>query len=205
MAETPIHIEAILLLYQALQDFFRDRADVFIAADVFWYWEEGNPNARRAPDVMAVIGVPRDVERRSFFSWREGGAVPAVIFEMASQNTWREDIEEKYDLYERLGVREYFVFDPEDAYLRPPLQGFRLRQGTYRRMRPDANATLASDLGFRLRGEGRSLRLIDGPTGQPIPTREEKAEQERQRAERLEAELQQLRAQLGQGGEGTGT
>jgi Uma2 family endonuclease len=204
MAETPLHVEAIMLLYQALQDFFRDRADVWIAADVFWYWEEGNPNARRAPDVMVVTGVNRDTVRRSFFSWREGGAVPAVIFEMASQNTWREDLEEKFDQYEALGVREYFVYDPEEQYLRPPLQGFRLHSGVYRRIRPEENGSLTSDLGFRLRGEGPVPRVIDGRTGQPVLTRQERAEQEHQRAERLEAELQRLRQKLGGSGEGLG-
>ena len=88
---------------------------MFIASDIFWYWEEGNPSACISPDVMVVPGVrPRDPrERRSFFSWEEGGAVPAVVFEMASRSTWREDVDEKFDRYEQLGVREYFLFDPE--------------------------------------------------------------------------------------------
>src|ERR1700722_1783804 len=94
MAETWLHVRAIMLLHQALEDFFRDRSDVFIASDLFWYWEEGKPASCLAPDVMVVLGVqPRDPrERRSFFSWKEGGAIPAVVFEMASENTWREDV-----------------------------------------------------------------------------------------------------------------
>src|SRR5689334_24504147 len=73
MAETWLHVRAIMWLHQALEAFFQGRPDVFIASDIFWYWEEGNPSARIAPDVMVVPGVqPRDPrERRSLFSWKE--------------------------------------------------------------------------------------------------------------------------------------
>ena len=89
MAETGIHVQTIMLLYQALQDALP--ATEFIAADMFWYWEEGQPKSHVAPDVMVVKGVGRSY-RRSFFTWREGGAVPCIVFEMASENTWREDL-----------------------------------------------------------------------------------------------------------------
>jgi Uma2 family endonuclease len=209
MAETWLHVRAIMLLHQALEDFFFNRPDVFIASDLFWYWEEGNPAACIAPDVMVVPGVrerdPR--ERRSFFSWEEGGAIPAVVFEMASQNTWREDLDDKYDRYEQLGVREYFLFDPEGRYLVPRLQGYRLTGTAYRRMRQN---DLESELGFALRAEDTMLRLIDVRTGQPIPTRAEAVEAERdradtaqlraaaeqQRAEALQAEVERLEALL---------
>jgi Uma2 family endonuclease len=100
MAETGIHVNALIDLYGAVQDLFKDSPDVFIAANMFWYWEEGNPEARCDPDLMIVPGVGRH-ERRAFRSWQEKGAVPAVVFEMASQKTWREDLEERYDVYER--------------------------------------------------------------------------------------------------------
>jgi Uma2 family endonuclease len=201
MAETPTHVEAIMLLHQALQDFFRDRSDVFVASDIFWYWQEGNPGARVSPDVMVVPGVqPRDIrDRRSFFSWEESGAVPAVVFEMASEGTVLQDLGPKYWQYEELGVREYFLFDPEGLHLVPVLQGFRLNRSAYRRLLP-ADGMLESDLGFRLRAEGPVLRLIDGRTGQPIPTRAEAVERERQRADALAAEVERLKKQLGGAG-----
>ncbi len=189
MAETPTHVEAIMLLHQALQDFFHDRPDVFVASDIFWYWEEGKVDARISPDVMVVPGVrPRDIrDWRSFFSWEENGAIPVAVFEMASRGTWRDDLDDKYDRYEQLGVREYFLFDPQGLYLVPPLKGYRLHGTTYRRLRTNR---IESELGFRLEVEGTMLRLIDARTGEPIPTRAEAAqranqlaENERQRAE----------------------
>src|SRR6516225_4308614 len=82
MAETGIHVRAIMLLFQGLEDALP--ATDFIAADMFWYWEEGHPESRVAPDLMVAKGVGRQ-HRRSFFTWREGGAIPCIIFEMASE------------------------------------------------------------------------------------------------------------------------
>lgn len=204
MAETPTHVNAIVLLHQALEDFFARRSGVFIASDILWYWKEGEPESRISPDVLVAVGVPdRPLsDRSSFFSWEENGVVPSVVFEMASQGTWREDLGDKYWRYEELGVREYFLFDPLAEHLVPPLQGFRLNRTAYRRLLTNDDV-LESELGFRLRAEGNMLRLIDSRTGQPVPTREEraveaeqKAEHEKQRADTLQAELDRLRAQL---------
>lgn len=201
MAETPIHVEAIMLLHQALQDFFHDRPDVFIASDIFWYWRQGYKDECAAPDVMVVPGVvPRKLQdRRSFFSWEENGAIPAIVFEIASQGTWEDDIDEKFDLYEKLGVREYVMFDPEAKYLVPPIQAYRLRGSSYRRIR-STKKVCESELGFGMRAEGPILRLIDLKTGQPILTRAERADAERQRADTLQAEVERLKAMLQQHG-----
>ena len=204
-AETWLHVQAIMLLHQALEDFFGDRTDVFVASDLLWYWQEGSPELRVAPDVMVVPGVGRR-PRRSFFSWEEGGAVPAVVFEMASEGTWRDDLDDKYDRYEQLGVREYFLFDPEGEHLVPRLRGYRLRETAYRRLR---QTELTSELGFGLRAEETMLRLIDLKSGRPIPTRAEAARHEaaesQREAERLRAELERLRAQLKAPGEANGS
>jgi Uma2 family endonuclease len=118
MAETGLHVQAILQLFVLFEDHLP--VTDFIAADMYWYWEEGHPESRVAPDLMVVKGVGR-AHRRSFFTWREGGAIPCIIFEMASEHTWHEDLWEKRPKYERLGVREYILFDPEGEYLRPRL------------------------------------------------------------------------------------
>ena len=191
MAETPIHVEAIILLHQALQDYFRPRPDVFIASDIFWYWQEGSVEARISPDVMVVPGVaPRPLgQRRSFKSWAEGGAVPAAVFEMASEGTWRKDRKEKLRKYQDLEVQEYYLFDPEARLLNPPLHGFRLQNGVYTPIDEIEPDTLESQLGFRLRPEGAMLRLIDTRTGLPIPTRAE-------RNDALAAEVERLKQLL---------
>ena len=201
MAETQIHIHTIILLFQALEDYLAQRLDIYIAADMFWYWEKGNVGACRAPDVMVIKGVGRRV-RRSFLSWQENDAVPCVIFEMASKGTWRENLKEKRKLYEALGVREYFIFDPEARYLRPPLRGFRLGEnGVFVPLRHDGDGLLhCEELAIHLRAEGESLRLVDAETGKPVLSRTERIETEqkcakleKRRADALKREVARLK------------
>src|SRR6185312_9649308 len=46
----------IVVLFCNLSALFRAAADVFVAADHFWYPVEGDPNERLAPDVFVVLG-----------------------------------------------------------------------------------------------------------------------------------------------------
>src|SRR5208283_6129812 len=157
----------------------------------FLYYVKGDRNASKAPDAMVVKGVAKHF-RRSFRTWVEK-AMPCVIIELASGKTWQEDLGPKRALYARLGVAEYFVFDPEAAYLNPALQGFRLKGKKYVPLVAAVDESLTSkELGLRLLAEDHMLRLIDARTGQPILTRQERAEQEKQRADALEAELKRL-------------
>jgi Uma2 family endonuclease len=197
MGETDHHNVAMAWLREALQDYFAGRADVYVASNLLWYYKQGDPKARRDPDVLVAKKVGNHL-RRSFRSWEEK-VIPCTLFEIASRRTWRTDLGEKRQLYARLGVKEYFVFDPEGRYLDPVLQGFRLVKGQSVPMKPAADGSLISkELGLRLVPEGGMLRLIDLATGQPVPTRLERAEQERQRADALAAEVARLRAQLRQ-------
>jgi Uma2 family endonuclease len=212
MAETGIHVQAIFWLHQALLSFFKNRPDVLVASDQFWYWIEGDPKTKLAPDVMIVPGVGNHY-RRTFNSWEEG-AIPFAVFEMASESTWRNDENEKYALLESLGVKEYFLFDPEGLYLSSPLKGYRLNNSAYRRIFPK-QGEVESELGFNLRPEGMMLRVIDRQTGQPIPTYEEQAARfeeqaarlldEQRRAEALATEVERLKALLAQQAPASGT
>ena len=44
MAESEAHILAMMMLIVLLRQHFRDRHDVFVIGDMFWYFEEGNPD-----------------------------------------------------------------------------------------------------------------------------------------------------------------
>jgi len=192
MGETDWHILALMLLRQALDDAFADQADVYVGSDLFFYYVGGDPSANAAPDGMVVKGVGKHL-RRTFKTWVEK-AIPSVMIEICSQKTWKEDLGAKRFLYERLRVAEYFVFDPEARYLKPPLRGFRLRGGKYRPLAAAADGSLTSkELGLRLVAEGHMLRLIDARTGKPILTRQESAQQQKQRADLAEQQKEQER------------
>jgi Uma2 family endonuclease len=196
MAETGIHVNALLMLFHLLNIYYKDRSDVLITGNQFWYWEKGNPKARRAPDVMVVAGVPKEPPRRSYRMWLEGNTLPAAIFEMSSRKTIEKDLGVKFQLYERLGVHEYFMFDPDRRVLRPALQGYRLAEGKYQQI-PMIDETLESDLGLRFRIEGQILRLSDRQSGKPVLFPSEEATLERERAEEAvrQAELESHRAE----------
>ena len=196
VGETDWHIWALILLREALEDFFAAQDDVYIASDLFWYYRKGDPGACKAPDVMVVPGVAKRW-RRTFQTWVEK-AVPSVIVEITSENTWPEDLGEKRALYEQLGVREYFVFDPEALFLEPPLQGFRRKGKRDVALAPSADGSLPSrELGLLLRAEGPMVRLRDARTGELILTRTESKEQAQRRAEqeRTEKERERQRAE----------
>ena len=163
-----------------LKDLLAGRADVYVAADMFLYYERGNPRASKAPDVMVIFGVGNH-KRRTFKTWVEH-AVPTVIFEISSDETYEEDLHGKREVYQRLGVAEYFLFDPLGDCLDPRLQGFRLEDGQYVALTPEPDGGLISvQLGVRLVPEGDMLRLIDLRTGQPLLTSQEKSERLRSR------------------------
>ncbi|HEX5444325.1 MAG TPA: Uma2 family endonuclease, partial [Pirellulales bacterium] len=175
MGETGFHVSAIVYLISALRQHFHGRQDVYVGGDMFLYYEKGNPAACKAPDVMYIKGVRGNHERRSFRTWEEGVA-PTVIFEITSSGTRRNDQVSKPRVYAKLGVPEYFVFDPEREYLSPPLQGFRLKGKRYVPIEADHQGRFISDhLAMAVAAEGYLPRLIDLKTGTPLPTMKEQA------------------------------
>jgi Uma2 family endonuclease len=188
MGETDVHIDALIYLREALKDYFRNEPQVYVAGNMLLYYEEGNPAACVAPDVFVVQGVAKG-ERRTYRLWEEGQA-PAVVFEITSRGSRLEDLGTKRAVYAMLGVREYFLYDPLGEYLRPPLQGYRLREGEYERISPEAEGELTSQaLGLDLRLEDGRLRLVSPATGERLLT-----PAEAQAARRAEAEARQAEA-----------
>jgi Uma2 family endonuclease len=203
MGDTEYHNVAMTWLREALEDHFAAQ-NVYVVSNLIYYFKEGDPTSRRDPDVLVAKGVGKHM-RRSYRIWEEK-VVPCTLFEIASKRTWRVDVNEKPRLYASLGVKEYFLFDPESRYLKPALQGFRSLRGRPGPMKPAAGGSLVSkQLGLRLVPEGTMLRLIDLMTGQPVPTHYERVQQERlraqqehERAQELGAEVERLRALLAQ-------
>ena len=173
MAENDWQLRAILDAFGVLDHYFRDRPDVYVSGDLFIYYEEGNPRARVAPDVFVVFGVPKH-NRQVYKLWEEG-PVPAFVMEVASRGTWREDDGHKAELYQWLGVREYWQYDPTGDYLGVYLKGRRLVGGRYEPQPVveslDGAMLLRSEtlgLDFRVKGEERYF--FDPAAGRRLPT-----------------------------------
>lgn len=194
LGETDFHFTTIILLVQALRDYFADHPQVYVAGDLMFYYERGNPHAVKAPDVLVVKGVSKH-KRRIYKLWEEP-VVPCTLFEITSKQTGSADLTTKYQLYERLGVKEYFLFDPLAEYLQPRLQGFTWVQGRYQALPLSATGELVSrELGLILRPQGDLLRLVDGYTHQVLLTSAE-AIKLAQRTEQAEAKIVELQQEL---------
>ncbi|MFN8556729.1 MAG: Uma2 family endonuclease [Dehalococcoidia bacterium] len=182
MAESDTHRFAMMDAIVLLADRYADRDDVYVSGDILLYYEEGNPRRSIAPDVLVAFGVPKRPLRRIYRTWVEGKG-PDVVFEMTSSSTQAVDAGRKPQLYARLGVQEYFLYDPCEEYLRPPLQGYRLVQGDYHPIPPQPDGSLPSaTLDVDLLLMGGELRFRDRATGAVIPTRTERAETAERRA-----------------------
>ena len=179
MAENDAQREAIMYGIGALARHFEARRDVYVSGDLLIYYEEGNPRVSIAPDVFVVFGVEKR-RRMNYKLWEEGRA-PAFVLEVASPSTWREDVGPKRSVYARLGVREYWQYDPFGEHLASRLLGHRLTRSGYERQpaatAPGGTLTLRSEtLGLELRaGPGREMRFRDPVTGDDLRSHAEEA------------------------------
>jgi Uma2 family endonuclease len=170
MGETSVHVLLMVDLILALRQYFAARPDVYAIGNIFLYWEEGNPEARNSPDIMVVKGVSHQEPRDNFKVWEEK-AVPSMVLELTSKETADEDLGSKKAVYQRLGVKEYFLFDPLREYLERPLMGYRLVDGLYEPLPPSPDGALISnELMLQLRPEGRHLELITYHPGERLYT-----------------------------------
>ena len=111
MSDNTLQLDTIFYIVGALRVWFLERLDVFVAGDLLWYYEEGNPKARIAPDGLVAFGRPPGY-RGSYMQWIEGGVCPQVVFEVLSPKNTPTEMQRKYALYARLGCVEYYLIDP---------------------------------------------------------------------------------------------
>jgi Uma2 family endonuclease len=191
MAETDVHWGLMTDCVQILDDYFQNRSDVYISGNLLLYYEKGNPQKSVAPDVFVAFGVEKK-KRETYLLWEEGKG-PDFVLEVSSKKTFRKDLNQKKRLYAQvLKVSEYFLYDPNHQYLRPPLQGYRLVEEAYVPI-PPVEARLPSqvlglELGFRT---GTEFGLYNPHTNAWLLPRKERAERAEAKAEQAEAKAQQ--------------
>ena len=181
MGETDEHRRRMVEHIEVLEDFYQGQR-VYVSGDLLVYYEQGNPRRFVVPDAFVAKGLaPR--MRRVYKTWVEGKS-PDVVIETTSKGTRRKDTVDKPELYARLGVMEYFLFDPTQEYLDPPLQGHRLVGGGYVPIELDVAGGLEShELGLRLVMVDIRLRFYRLDTGELLLRRVERAERDVERAQ----------------------
>lgn len=196
MAEGDVQCSYLIYARSALRLYFQTRSDVYVAGNLFIYYEQGNPESVVAPDVFVIFGVDNQ-DRRSYKTWEEQDKTPDFVLEITSKTTRTKDQGAKKGIYAFLGVREYFQYDPTGDYLTPQLQGLRLVEGNYLPVAintlADGTLSLPSEvLGLELRSQSGEMRFYDQATKQNLLTYEEEA------AARVQAEAAQQQAEAAQ-------
>jgi Uma2 family endonuclease len=188
MAESDLHRDLMFYVINLLRRYFGGQ-QVYVSGNLLLYYEEGNPRKSVAPDCFVVWGVAP--HRRNIYKLWEEGQGPKVVFEVTSKTTQREDQLHKMGLYARLGVEEYYLYDPTADYLDPPLLGYQRAGGGFVPMQPQNQELVLGGLAFppepgeppeyvspllglRLAlDEDNMLRFYDQETGQLLLTDDE--------------------------------
>jgi Uma2 family endonuclease len=190
------------ILLFLLKGIWSERTDWYFGVDMAVYHITGfNPRTPVVPDAFLSIGVDRrkgGKSRKSYAVWEEKGIVPILVLEMVSQ-TLRGEYGEKMDIYAKLGVLYYIVYNPEywQRNKHRSFEIYKLVEGKYELQSGEPYWMPEVGLGI-----GRCQLMFDNELQEQLAWFDEKgkrylsaAEIERQRAElerqRAEAERQQ--------------
>jgi Uma2 family endonuclease len=198
MAETDIHRKLILYLTGCLDIFLSNRKNVYVTGNIMFYYEEDSPQDVVSPDVMVFFGVPK-VDRTSYKSWEENDVMPAVVIELASRSTWHKDRTEKRELYEMLGVKEYYIFNPLYPKTLPAFMAFNLEDGELKKVTIENNRVYSDLLELEFIDTGETLRLFNPQINEFLKNAAEltlEVLQVNQENENLKVEIERLKALL---------
>jgi Uma2 family endonuclease len=211
LAESYDHSYAIVTTLEMLLAHLKGQ-QVTVLADRFLYYVQEFPRLRVTPDVMVVFGVELS-GRDSYKIWEEGH-VPSVIFEITSLETRSKDDDEKKDIYQSLGVTEYWQFDPLGEWIPEKLRGFRLQgdeEPVYVLIKNDYSEVLQLQLVVKDKiiafyqldnGVGllplEELRLALEKQIEQTAAETQRADREAQRARDLEAQIAIYQQRLGE-------
>lgn len=197
MADNTKQFRWIVVIEQNLEWLFANDANVFVAGDLLWYPIEGNNTVCTAPDAMVVFGRPKG-DRGSYQQWKEDNLPPQVVFEVLSPGNTRREMDRKLLFYDRYGVEEYYIYDPD----RIELSGWQ-RSNTGLDSIEEMSGWVSPRLGIRFNlGEELELYRPDGERflsfaeiNQQLANERQRAEQERQRAEQERQRAEQAEQQ----------
>jgi Uma2 family endonuclease len=184
--------------------------EAFTASDINLYYDAKHPGWFKRPDWFLCLGVESSTQqedlRWSYVTWQEG-INPFLVVELLSPGTESEDLGQtpsqpknrppnKWQVYEKiLRIPYYAIFDRyENQFRLFQIQATRYEEMTLPDQKfwfPEINLGLGRWQGSYEGVEGRWLRWYDAE-GRWLPTAQERAEQERERADRLADRLREL-------------
>ena len=192
MADNTKQFRLIVTIKENLELLFADDPNVFIAGDLLWYPVEGNNKLRRAPDTMVAFGRPKG-DRGSYQQWKENQIAPQVVFEILSPSNTVAEMAEKWEFYDRYGVEEYYLYDPDKV----KLSGW-LREGRSLKEIERMEGWISPRLKIRFEINQEDLQIFT-PNNHPFLSYVELGKLKQQaenRAEQAEAKVRELEAKL---------
>lgn len=193
----------LAMVVSVLRAFFRDQEDVLMSGEGYLCESGDSYSDRFVPDIVfARVEDPRTIEHiQNGYVIDEVGKPPDLVLEVASPSTGRRDYTFKRDGYERMGVGEYWRFDPSGGdWHDAALVGELLVEGVYQPIglhyEADGSiwgrsAALGLDL-YWVESEGEAkgvLRFYDYQRGEFLPEYVElEGQRDEERAGRLVAE-----------------
>jgi Uma2 family endonuclease len=197
MAENTKQYNWIEKIKGGCEALFLEHPDVFVAGDLFWYPVEGHPEIRFAPDTMVVFGRTKG-DRGSYKQWEEDRIAPQVVFEVLSPGNRPGEMLSKFLFYNRYGVEEYYIYDPDRSDLT-----IALRQQAGLEVVPFTGTFVSPRMGVRFElPEGATELVLYRPDGrrflsfteteQERAAAEARAQTESERAARLAERLREL-------------
>ncbi len=136
---------------------------------------------------MVAIGRPKG-HRGSYRQWEEDNIAPQVVFEILSPGNRLAEMNRKFKFYERYGVEEYYIYDPE----RLDLAGWR-RGESELKMIEEMSGWVSPRLQIRFEFPPTGLELYY-PDGRRFLTSVELHQQAQAAQQQAEAAQQQAQA-----------
>lgn len=132
MEQNPIIKEILDLMEARFTDLGR-RPDVFLDTNTDLCYDPANLNVRVKPDVYLSFNVDQlAIRKRALYLPWEAGKVPDWVLEVGSKSAGDIDVARKPLIYARIGVPEYWQFDPSGGeHHGRPLAGGRLSGNGY--------------------------------------------------------------------------
>lgn len=190
MSDNTVQYRWLTTIKSNLDWLFASDDQVFVAGDLLWYPVEGDNKIRQAPDVMVVFGRPKG-DRGSYKQWEEDNIAPQVVFEILSPGNTLKEMSKKLLFYQQYGVQEYYIYDPQ----KQECSGLVRREGgqgleVIENMENWVSPLL--EIRFDLTQPELKLYYPNGEAFSTYTEEKQRAEREKQRADKLMAKLKEL-------------
>ena len=173
LPDNPLQANAVVELRNSLREHFHGVPNVVVEGDMFLYYAKGEADERLvwgkrvgkyvAPDLIVVLDHDLG-DRQTYKVWEEGKP-PDFALDVISPSSEVRNRVDKRKIYARIGIGEYFVFQPNPERAGPQLVGYALEGSGYRALRPDSGSVRSEALGVLFRPEGSFLRVRDLRSG----------------------------------------